>query len=40
MRVNITNKDQILENSAEYALKFMKKNPNVLQFAALALNKF
>ena len=40
MRVNITNKDKILENAAEYALKFMEKNPKVLQFAALAVNKF
>lgn len=39
-RVNITNKSNFLDNAAEYALEFLKRNPFMDTFAALSLTKF
>lgn len=40
IRVNTATKGDVLESSAEYLRKFMEKNPDLLQFAALSINQF
>lgn len=39
IRVNTATKGDVLESSAEYLRKFMEKNPDLLQFAALSINQ-
>lgn len=40
IRVNIASRDSILESAAEYVIKFAQKNPKIISYSAMALNKF